>query len=275
MTLAYDRVGSGAPLVLLHGVGHRRQAWGAVVNLLRNRRELIMVDLPGHGESPPLELNGREPVQAMAENIIAFLDELGLDRPHLAGNSLGGALALIAGSQGRAVTVTGLSPAGFWVNQRQYRYAKAIFKIMEVTGAGLQRPAPRLVRYRAGRALMFAAVVSRPSRLSPEQAAADARAFTAARATVDAILDTPVWFTEAIPEQVPVTIAWGTKDRLLPPSQATVAQRQLPQARFLALPGCGHVPMTDDPALVAQVLLEGSTLPANAQAANADQPVER
>jgi pimeloyl-ACP methyl ester carboxylesterase len=260
MTLAYDRVGSGPPLVLLHGVGHRRQAWTAVVNLLRNRRELIMIDLPGHGESPPLELKGREPVQAMAEDVIAFFDELGLDRPHVAGNSLGGALALIAGSEGRAATVTGLSPAGFWVNRRQFSYAKAIFKIMEVTGAGIQRSAPGLPRYRAGRALMFASVVSRPSRLSPEQADADARAFTRARDAVNAIVDTPLWFTASIPDQVPVTIAWGTKDRLLLPSQAKVAQRQLPRARHLPLPGCGHVPMTDDPALVAQVLLDGSTL---------------
>ena len=276
MTLAYDRVGSGPPLVLLHGVGHRRQAWTAVTNLLRNRRELIMVDLPGHGESPPLELNGREPVQAMAEDVIAFFDELGLDRPHVAGNSLGGALALIAGSEGRAATVTGLSPAGFWVNRRQFSYAKAIFKVMEVmevTGVAIQRPAPWLARYRAGRAFMFASVVSRPSRLSPEQAATDARAFLTARVAVNAIVNTPLWFTAAIPAELPVTIAWGTKDRLLLPSQAAVAQRQLPHARHLALPGCGHVPMTDDPALVAQVLLDGSTIPATP--APAEQPVDR
>src|ERR1700742_645590 len=264
MTLAYERVGEGPPLVLLHGVGHRRQAWGAVVGLLRNRRELIMVDLPGHGESPPLELNGREPVQAMAEDVIAFLDELGLERPHVAGNSLGGALALIIGSQGRAATVTGLSPAGFWVNQRQYRYAKALFKIMESTGGAIQGSASRLSRYRAGRAFMFASVVSRPSRLSPEQATGDARAFTAAQGAGNAILAHPGRFTAAIPEPVPVTIAWGSKDRLLLPSQARVAERQLPQARFRSLPGCGHVPMTDDPALVAEVLLGGSPQPAAA-----------
>ena len=275
MTLAYDRVGSGPPLVLLHGVGHRRQAWNAVTGLLRNRRELIMIDLPGHGESPPLELNGREPVQAMAEDVIAFFDELGLDRPHVAGNSLGGALALIAGSEGRAATVTGLSPAGFWVNQRQFSYAKAIFKIMEVTGAGIQRSAPGLARYRAGRAFMFASVVSRPSRLSPEQAAGDAQAFMTARDTVNAVLDTPLWFTAAIPDQVPVTIAWGTKDRLLLPSQAAVAQRKLPHARHLRLPGCGHVPMTDDPALVAQVLLDGSTLPPGSEPPAAQQSADR
>ena len=122
---------------------------------------------------------------------------------------------------------------------------------------------------------MFAAIVSRPSRLSPEQAAGDAQAFITAREAVNAIVDTPLWFTTAIPEQVPVTIAWGTKDRLLLPSQAKVAQRQLPHARHLPLPGCGHVPMTDDPAQVAQVLLEGSTLPATAEPATADQPAPR
>jgi pimeloyl-ACP methyl ester carboxylesterase len=270
MTLAYERVGDGPPLVLLHGVGHRRQAWGAVAGLLRNRRELIMVDLPGHGDSPPLERNGREPVEAMAEAVISFLDELGLDRPHVAGNSLGGALALMAGARGRAATVTGLSPAGFWVNQRQHTEAKAIFKVMEVTGTAIQGFAPRLTRYRAGRAFMFAAVVSRPSRLSPEQAAGDARAFVAARPTVDAILATPLWFTETIPEQVPVTIAWGSKDRLLRPSQATVAQRQQPRSRFITQPGGRHVPMTDDPALVGEVLLDGSTLPSVTEPAGAE-----
>ena len=270
MTLAYDRVGSGPPLVLLHGVGHRRQAWNAVVPLLRDRRELIMVDLPGHGESPPFRPGGREPVRAMAEDVIAFLADLGLDRPHLAGNSLGGALALIAGSEGHAATVTGLSPAGFWVNRRQFSYARATFKIMEVTGAAIRGSAPRLARSTAGRALLFAAVVSRPSRLSPGQALGDTQAFMAARPTVDTILADPLWFTAAIPEQVPVTIAWGTRDRLLLPSQAKVAQRRLPRARHLPLPGCGHVPMTDDPALVAQVLLDGSTLPATTESAAAE-----
>ena len=59
MGLAYERTGSGPPLMLLHGVGHRRQAWGAVVSLLAPYRELILVDLPGHGESPPLVAAGR------------------------------------------------------------------------------------------------------------------------------------------------------------------------------------------------------------------------
>ena len=111
MGLAYERHGSGPPLVLLHGVGHRRQAWGAVLGRLTPHRDVILVDLPGHGESPPLTLAGRPVIDAMLAEVTGLFDELALDRPHVAGNSLGGRLALEAGVAGRAATVTALSPA--------------------------------------------------------------------------------------------------------------------------------------------------------------------
>jgi pimeloyl-ACP methyl ester carboxylesterase len=260
MGLAYERHGAGPTLVLLHGVGHRRQAWNAVLGLLTPHRTVIMVDLPGHGASPPLRgiADGRPAVRAMAEELVAFFDELGLDRPHVAGNSLGGALALLAGAAGRAATVTGLSPAGFWASAWHYPYARAVFRTMQLTGPVARPLVPALARHTAGRAVLAAAIVSRPSWMSPEQAMADAQAFFCAREAVSAVLAEQVWFTEPIPAGVPVTIAWGTKDRLLPPSQARVARRRLPQARFVRLVGCGHVPMTDNPGLVARVLLEGS-----------------
>jgi pimeloyl-ACP methyl ester carboxylesterase len=259
--LAYERLGSGPPLVLLHGIGHRRQAWLPVADLLAPSRELILVDLPGHGESPPLQPDGRPPVQAIAEELLGFLDAQGLDHPHVAGNSLGGALALIIAAQGRAASVTGLSPAGFWQNELQIRLTKANFRLMLAIGTALAPVAPLLSRTTAGRALMYATIVHRPSRLSPEQALADMRAFLAARDAMTAILADPLAFTLPVPAEVPVTIAWGDHDRLLRPGQARVAQQRLPQARYVPLPGCGHVPMTDDPALVARVLLEGSSLP--------------
>jgi pimeloyl-ACP methyl ester carboxylesterase len=56
---------------------------------------------------------------------------------------------------------------------------------------------------------------------------------------------------------VPVTIAWGEKDRLLLPRQAKRAAAELPGARLVRLPGCGHIPTYDDPELVARVILEG------------------
>ncbi|KIF06462.1 alpha/beta hydrolase, partial [Streptomyces sp. RSD-27] len=62
-----------------------------------------------------------------------------------------------------------------------------------------------------------------------------------------------VRFTHDLPG-LPVTIAWGSRDRLLPPRQGVRAKRTLPGARLVRLRGCGHVPMNDDPALVARVV---------------------
>jgi pimeloyl-ACP methyl ester carboxylesterase len=258
MGLAYERYGSGPPLVLLHGVGHRRQAWGAVLGRLTPHRDVIVADLPGHGESPPLTLAGRPVLDAMLDEVTRLLDELGLHRPHVAGNSLGGRLALEAGVRGRAATVTALSPAGFWRNRGEVAYDRAVFKIMEFAAARTQRLAPALVRSTAGRAILYGAIVSRPSRMTPQQALGDTTAFLAATDALHVILAGMTNFTGAIPAGVPVMIAWGTRDRLLFPGQARVVNAHLPEALLVPLPGCGHVPMTDDPPLVADVLLRGS-----------------
>ncbi|NED61683.1 alpha/beta hydrolase, partial [Streptomyces sp. SID10244] len=68
---------------------------------------------------------------------------------------------------------------------------------------------------------------------------------------------TTVRFTDDVPG-IPVTVAWGAKDRLLIPRQGVRAKQMIPRARLVRLPDCGHVPMNDDPALVARVLLDGS-----------------
>jgi pimeloyl-ACP methyl ester carboxylesterase len=57
---------------------------------------------------------------------------------------------------------------------------------------------------------------------------------------------------------VPVTVSWGSKDRLLFPRQALRAAREIPSARIVGLLGCGHVPTYDDPEQVARVLLEAA-----------------
>jgi pimeloyl-ACP methyl ester carboxylesterase len=268
--LAYERVGAGPPLVLLHGIGHRRQAWYAVLGLLAPHRDLVLVDLPGHGESPPLDTAGRSVARALMDEILGLFAELDLDRPHLAGNSLGGRIALEAAAAGRAASVTAISPAGFWRSSGELAYARAVDRAMEAGARIFRRLGPLLARSTFGRALIYADIVSRPSRVSPDQARGDFAAFLAARSAINKILAAATPFTGIIPAEVPVTIAWGTSDHLLPRGQAMVAQERLPSAHLVALPGCGHVPMTDDPRLVADVLLRGSGTAAGVVAQRGD-----
>jgi pimeloyl-ACP methyl ester carboxylesterase len=256
MPLAFERHGSGPPLVLIHGLGHRRQGWDILLSRLTPHREVITLDLPGHGESPPLRLEGSDPITEVAADIALLLGELGLIRPHVAGNSLGGALALTLAANGHAASVTALSPPGFSAHRYQMTYAHAVFTAARAGAQVLEPVVPALAKSTAGRALLYGQMVHRPQRVPPAQVAGDIASFVRAGAAMRAFFTGPQAFTLTV--EVPVTIAWGSKDRILPPSNAVIARRRLPAARFIKLTGCGHVPMTDDPAAVARVLLDGS-----------------
>lgn len=260
MDLAYDRAGQGEPLVLLHGIGHHRGAWKAVVPLLTAEREVITVDLPGHGDSPALPPAVMGDVGAMADTVEKFLRRLGLDRPHVAGNSLGGLLALELGARGYARTVTAVSPASFW-NGPERRWTVAVFRLATLLGARMpSQLVDRLVRSRAARAPVFGLFFGRPSRHDPADLAGDLRHLGERR---DAILTAltrirHVTVPAAPPAGLRTTIGWGRRDLVLFPHQARRARRALPGARVVLLPGCGHVPMGDDPPRIAAFLLEGS-----------------
>ena len=256
--LAFERHGSGEPLVLLHGVTHRRQAWYPVLDELAEQREVILVDLPGHGQSPAFELDGLSVRDALRRDFEDFLTDQGLERPHVAGNSLGGLVALHAGSNGHARSVTALSPAGFWRTDAGFAYSRGLFRTVEKVGARVGSRAPKLVRSTAGRAMMFGWINAHPSRVDPELALGDFHAFTRATPALHTLLREATPFTGVVPADVPVTIAWSAWDLVLPPYQARQARAAMPNARHVKLPGCGHVPMSDDPELVAGVLLRGS-----------------
>ncbi|SDQ58246.1 alpha/beta fold hydrolase [Thermostaphylospora chromogena] len=112
--LSYTRTGSGRPLLLIHGVGHDRTAWNSVLYQLAIHRDVIAVDLPGHGESPALPDGKAYDVTAYVYAVDEFITMLGLQRPHVAGNSLGATIALELARQGRARSATALAPIGFW-----------------------------------------------------------------------------------------------------------------------------------------------------------------
>jgi len=256
--LAYERHGSGDPLVLVHGVTHRRQAWYPVLDELAQDRDVILVDLPGHGESPPFELDGLSVKDALRRDFEGFLDALELDRPHLGGNSLGGLVALHAAANGRAASATCLSPAGFWQDEAEFAYTRRFFIGLLSLADKLGPSAERAARSRAVRQVVYSTLMAHPSRVPFDHVLGDVRAFMYARPTLRTLLDAAEPFTDEIPADVPVTIAWAGRDLVLPRWQAENAKQRIPQGEHLILRGVGHVPMFDHPRLIAKVLLEGS-----------------
>jgi len=258
MSLAYDRTGTGEPLVLLHGLGHRRQAWASVVPLLSADRDVITVDLPAMGESP---LPAVGDYRTMADMLEKLFGDLGIGRPHVAGNSLGGLIALELAARGSVRSATALSPAGFWNTPEKY-WCMAVFRLAGFLGDKMpDRAADLIIGNRFTRVPLFGLFFGRPSRHDAATLKEELRCLGRDhRAAVDAGLEYfREWSEPPAPAgDIPVTIAWGQRDLLLFPHQARRARRVYPAAGFVALPGLGHLPMGDDPERVAAVLLEGS-----------------
>jgi pimeloyl-ACP methyl ester carboxylesterase len=246
--LAHSRTGSGPPLVLLHGIGLDRSAWDPVVPLLAREYEVFAVDLPGFGETPPLP--GTPTVEALA----AAVEELGLERPLVAGNSLGGGIALELGCRGWAGGVCAISPIGFAAG-REGAYARGMLRSVHAMASALDGHAEAAYGGPVRRTVLASLIFARPWLISAE-ASAHMNRTTARAPGWDATLPAVTSWTPRMPS-CSTTIAWGQRDRLLlTVRQAPRAQRRLPQARHVRLHGCGHVPMWDDPEQVARAILD-------------------
>lgn len=246
-----ERTGSGTPMVLLHGIGGEHCVWEPVLEPLAERFEVLALDLPGFGRSPALPEGVAPSPQALAAAVARRLDAEGIDRAHLVGNSLGGWLALELGKADRALSVTGLCPAGLWgrpllpegsmVRGRAHRAVRRLRPLI-----------PLAMRSRRIRRLALGAFVARPDNV-PYHAAwrmisSYGRA-TAYEATSSAMRQT--FFEDPQDVSAPVTLAFGEHDRLVRPVRLDV-----PGARSLMLAGCGHIPMWDAPGLVVETIVQ-------------------
>jgi pimeloyl-ACP methyl ester carboxylesterase len=254
MTINFQREGSGPPLVLLHGIGHHWQAWRPVIDRLADTFDVIACDLPGFGRSDSLPPGVDPTIPAYVEAFASWFGELGLRRPHMAGNSMGGAIALELAAREEVASATALAPVGFWsAAERRWCQMTSLGVI-----AHLPKPlAPAVIRLagtRLGRLALLVQLFDHPGRIPSDEAVATLRdalhapVFRAALAAFSRYAPVDMRAT------VPVTIAWGNHDWLLPRRlQAPRAQRMLPAARHVTL-GAGHVPYFDDPDAVAAVI---------------------
>jgi pimeloyl-ACP methyl ester carboxylesterase len=240
------------PLLLIHGLGASGGVWDPVVPLLAPEREVVVLDMPGFGTAPPLPAEVEPTAAALAGALRDELAARGIERPHVAGNSLGGWVGLELGRMGAARSVTCLSPAGLWrrpLGPRKGSTRELAQRFRPLVSAALWIGP---VRRRA-----VSTFAAHPERM-PTAAARelvlgwiDSKGYDGANKAMREHIFDP----EGYPADVPVTIAWAELDRLVGPPKP---ERRPAGTRFLVLPGVGHVPMWDDPELVARTILDGS-----------------
>jgi pimeloyl-ACP methyl ester carboxylesterase len=252
--LNHHRTGSGEPVVLIHGVGSHWQVWRPLLPALERERDVIALDLPGFGGSPTLPIGVEPNAPALAQAVADFLDRLGIDRPVIGGNSLGGWVALELAKLGRARAVVGVSPAGFaegWENVVGRMQLLSAWR-----GARMSRVTEWMIRRPRGRALAFGSMMGKPRNI-PVPAALEATRNLAGSAGFENTVATLTRdrFRGGDQVELPVTLVWGTRDLVLFPWQAKRALRELPNVRLVPLPGAGHVPTWDDPDAIVRELL--------------------
>jgi pimeloyl-ACP methyl ester carboxylesterase len=246
------------PLVLIHGFSATRGVWEPVLDSLERELEVLAVNLAGHVGGPELPADTDVSVGALANAVERDLDAAGLETAHIAGNSLGGWIALELAKRGRARSVVAIAPAGGWESgTRDEKRLRTLFtRNHKLTSRMLPR-VERMVRRPRLRRLMLRQVAAYGDKI-PAAAAArlihDSVGCAVYFQLMDAIMrDGPPRSFDGI--AVPVLLVWGTRDRILPPKRYSERLRtMLPAAEWVELKGLGHMPMSDDPELVARTI---------------------
>jgi pimeloyl-ACP methyl ester carboxylesterase len=257
--VAFERRGAGEPLLLIHGTGGSRSHWRPLIDRLEPHHELLLVDLPGHGESDPPPAGVPHTPIGYARLLGQLLDELGEDSVHVAGNSVGGWTALELAKLGRVRSVVAIAPAGLWPSHDPWSCTVKLWSQHKL-GRLFAPVTPRLMRNPVGRTALLGGTVAKPRQMPPD-AAIEIAATYARTPTFDAHLAATrrERFRDGGRIDVPVTVAWGDKERLIPP-KARLRDELPGQTEFVTLAGCGHVAMWDDPELVARTILDGAAI---------------
>jgi 4,5:9,10-diseco-3-hydroxy-5,9,17-trioxoandrosta-1(10),2-diene-4-oate hydrolase len=237
--------GGGLPLVMLHGGGPGASAWsnfGSALPRFAAEFRTLLVDQPGFGGSdrPPVEGNY---YRHAADHVVALLDELGIDRVHLLGNSLGGgtAMRLALSHPDRVGRLVLMGPGGLSLNLFHADPTEGVQRLMDF-GADPTREALR--------AFISTMVVNQDLVTDElvEERFADATAPGAQEAmremgmsfwNPETAEDGMLW-REAHRLRRPTLLTWGREDRVNPIDGAFAALKLIPRAQLHVFPNCGH-----------------------------------
>lgn len=253
-----ERRGEGKRLLLVHGLGGSARSWDTIQAALAQHREVITIDLPGHGGTPAEPDSGT--FAGLVRSVEAYLDANGLFGVDMVGSSMGARMVLELARRGRAGNVVALDPGGFWRGWERGFFRTTIAASVRLLRA--TRPAlPALSATAATRTLLLFQLSAKPWKLRPEVVATELRSF-AATPTFDALVRDlaggPEQQGPAAAGSGRITIGWGREDRLCLPRQAARAQAAFPSATLHWFDECGHFPMWDRPDETAELVLRAT-----------------
>jgi pimeloyl-ACP methyl ester carboxylesterase len=252
--LAQHRTGAGEPLVLLHGVGESAVGWQPIHQALSDHYDVIAMDLPGFGRSPALPRGVAPTAAVLADAVEGELDRLGVVQFHVAGYSLGARVALELATRGRTHSVIAIAPDGLGAPLERLHQAAALLsgRALAMLLAPIATP---VAATGAGRSLFFAMERSRPWQLPANDARQLLLDFAEAPGYLQtvqaAMFDAPTRLEDIT---CPVLLLQGTADPLVT-MQSPRFLAFIRHAQLQWLPGLSHVPISDDPRLVASLML--------------------
>src|SRR4028119_1133630 len=261
MEMHHIRRGAGKPLLLIHGIGGSWRSWQTILDPLAAEREVIAVDLPGHGETPALA--GETSIGTLADSLTGFINQNNLNGVDAVGSSMGARLVLELARRGGVLgAVVSLNPGGFWQGWQIpffYHSINLSIKLVRL----LQPVMPAVTGNAISRSLLFAQFSARPWRITPQVALVEMRSF-AASPVFDELLYNLAYGEEqkgaatgAI--ERPLIIGGGRRDRVCLPSQSKLALEKFPDAQMHWFDRCGHFPQWDKPMETVRLILEGTS----------------
>ncbi|MEA2429004.1 MAG: hypothetical protein QOF37_2632 [Thermoleophilaceae bacterium] len=263
------RGGSGPPLVCLHGFTDTWRSWDLVLPELERHHDVLAPTLLGHAGGPPLE--GEMSEDAIAEAVERAMDDAGFETAHIAGNSLGGYVALQLAARGRAESVVAFAPAGGWADgDDSFKQALGFFPAMQDQVKAAAPHADAIVSSADGRRRATQFTTTNFEHIPADLLAHQLRGVASCEAVRPMVefARREGYRLDAGKIACPVRIVWGTEDKLLPWPSAAVRFREewLPHADWVELDGIGHCPQLDVPLEAAQLIVGFTAGPAQASA---------
>lgn len=260
MHLHHIRRGSGDPLLLVHGLGSTWASWSPILDALAAEREVIALDLPGFGRTPPLD--GEVTIATLTDAVSSFIDAHDLAGVDLVGSSMGARMVLELARRGAEGDVVALDPGGFWTPGEVRVFGASIGASIRLIRA-LQPVMPTLTGNPVTRTVLLPQISPRPWALPADVTLDEMRSFAAAP-SFDAALDDLVHgpTQEGMPAGTArgrITIGWGRRDRVTLPAQAARAVTRFPDAELVWFRRCGHFPHWDRPEATVELVLSATS----------------